>query len=285
MLIDISGVKVIYNKNTDFRHMALDNLNLTIDRGEFMGVVGHTGSGKTTLLQLLNGLEMPTEGRILIDELNTTHKANLSLIRQKVGLVFQYPEHQLFGATVFEDVAFGLKNQGVKDEGELTRLVKAAMDKVGLDYDYFHHLNPLSLSGGEQRKVAIAGILACQPEVLALDEPLAGLDLTGKSELVNLLKKLHNQGTTIILVSHNMDIILDLASRVLVFNQGKLAFDGEPVKAFINKPLMAESGLDMPDILRVSTGLKEKGIEEEGFFRVEEGIATISRLLEGKKNV
>lgn len=276
---------MIYNKNTDFQHIALDNLCLTIGRSEFLGVVGHTGSGKTTFLQLLNGLESPTEGRILIDELDTGHKANLPLIRRKVGLVFQYPEHQLFGATVFEDVAFGLKNQGIKDEDELENLVKTAMERVGLEYDYFHSLNPLYLSGGEQRKAAIAGILACQPEVLALDEPLAGLDSIGRFELIKLLKELHSQGTTIILVSHDMDIILDLASRVLIFNKGKLAFDGEPVKALVNKPLLSESGLDMPELLKVSVGLKEKGFEVESFYRVEEGIATISPLLEGKKNV
>ncbi|HLV10324.1 MAG TPA: energy-coupling factor transporter ATPase, partial [Halanaerobiales bacterium] len=227
MEIELKGVTHIYDE--DHFVQALNGINLNISDNEFVGLVGHTGSGKSTLVQLMNGLIKPTEGQVIIEGKDITNPDfNLQEIRQNIGLVFQYPEHQLFEETVYDDVAFGPRNLGF-EEDEVSRRVKEALELVGLDYEIFRERSPFNLSGGQQRKVAIAGVLAMEPEVLILDEPSAGLDPRGREQLVKLLKNLYRDyKMTIILISHRMEEIARLSTRVLVMNEGKLVLDGSP---------------------------------------------------------
>src|SRR5699024_4873394 len=220
-----------------------------IGKGEFIGLIGHTGSGKSTLVQHLNGLIKPTKGRIIIGDSDITSKdANLKEIRQKVGLVFQYPEHQLFEETVYEDIAFGPKNLGLyKDEVEAR--VRDAMSFTGLDFERLKDRSPFELSGGQKRRVAIAGVLAMKPEVLILDEPTAGLDPRGRDEILEEIQKVYEkEGTTIILVSHSMEDIAKLVNRIIVMDKGKIKMDGEPRKIFKSSEELESIGLDIPQV-------------------------------------
>lgn len=258
MLIKLEKVSHYYDEESGMP--ALKEVSLTVNRGEFIGLVGHTGSGKSTLAQTLNGLIRPSAGQILVDGEDITKSGvNLRTVRQKIGLVFQYPEHQLFEETVEKDIAFGPNNLGFSKD-EVEQRVAWAMDLVQLDYTEFRNRSPFQLSGGQKRKVAIAGVLAMKPQVLVLDEPSAGLDPMGRNQLLQLLTQL-NKGyqMTIILVSHRMEEVAELAGRLLVMNDGQLVLDDSPQKVFQQVELLEEIGLGIPQISRLLWELKKKG--------------------------
>ncbi len=284
MLIELKNVSHIYAD--DFQGTeALKNINLKIRDHEFIGLVGHTGSGKSTLVQLLNGLIKPSSGSVIIDGVNITEeKTGLLGIRRKIGLVFQYPEHQLFEETVFGDVAFGPRNLGLSEE-EVEVRVRESLELVGLDYEEFKDRSPFNLSGGQQRKVAIAGVLAMKPEVLILDEPSAGLDPQGRQQLISLLEYLYNKkGMTIILVSHRMEEIAHLANRVIVMSEGEIIFDDSPAKVFSEVERIRELGLDLPEITEILWRLNRKGLKvRTDIFSLAEAVEEISRELRGSE--
>jgi len=238
----------------------LDNINLTINEKDFIGLIGHTGSGKSTLVQHLNGLIKPTSGRVIVDGIDTKDaNGNLLKVRQKVGLVFQYPEHQLFEETIYKDIAFGPSNLGL-DEGEIYNRVKTAMELVGLDFEKLKDRSPFELSGGQKRRVAIAGVLAMEPKVLVLDEPTAGLDPRGRDEILGRIKKLYEEkNITIILVSHSMEDIAKLVNRIVVMHRGKIVMDGETKEVFKQVEKLEQIGLGIPQITSFMRKFKEKG--------------------------
>lgn len=262
MGIVIENLSYIYDPGTPFETVALDNISLSIETGEFIGLIGHTGSGKSTLIQHLNGLIKPTSGRILLNGDDLTGKqVKLSEVRKKVGLVFQYPEYQLFEETVYRDIAFGPGNLGL-DEKEIDRRVKDAMELVNLEYDLYAEKSPFELSGGQKRRVAIAGVLAMEPEVLILDEPTAGLDPRGRDEILNQIKRLHDQrGMTVILVSHSMEDISRLVERIVVMHRGAVEIVGTKQEVFSRAKRLEEIGLGLPQILYLVNALKEKGLD------------------------
>lgn len=247
MPIVIEHLNYVYMSGGPYETHALDDVSLTIGDGEFVGLIGHTGSGKSTLVQHLNGLLLPTSGTITVDGLNIADKAtDRRAIRRKVGLVFQYPENQLFEETVEKDIAFGPKNLGL-DDAEIDRRVRDAMRKVALDYDALHERSVFELSGGQMRRVAIAGVLAMEPRTLVLDEPCAGLDPRGREEILGLIRDLHRDtGATIVMVSHSMDDVASLAERVIVMNHGRVAMDGAPREVFSRGAELRAIGLDVP---------------------------------------
>ena len=272
MSIVIEHLNYVYMAGGPYETKALNDINLTIRDGEFIGLIGHTGSGKSTLVQHLNGLIMPTSGRVLVDGMDLADKAtDRRAVRQRVGLVFQYPENQLFEETVEKDIAFGPKNLGL-DENEIARRVKDAMRRVALDYDKLHDRSVFELSGGQMRRVAIAGVLAMEPQVLVLDEPCAGLDPRGREEILGLIKKLHEEaGTTIVMVSHSMDDVASLAERVIVMNHGEVAMDGAPRDVFSCGEELRGMGLDVPQAVQLAQKLRDRGYDiPEGIYRVEE---------------
>ena len=272
MSIVIEHLNYVYMAGGPYETKALSDVNLTIRDGEFIGLIGHTGSGKSTLVQHLNGLIMPTSGRVLVDGMDLADKAtDRRAVRQRVGLVFQYPENQLFEETVEKDIAFGPKNLGL-DDNEIARRVKDAMRRVALDYDKLHDRSVFELSGGQMRRVAIAGVLAMEPQVLVLDEPCAGLDPRGREEILGLIKKLHEEaGTTIVMVSHSMDDVASLAERVIVMNHGEVAMDGAPRDVFACGEELRGMGLDVPQAVQLASKLRERGFDiPEGIYRVEE---------------
>lgn len=272
MSIVIEHLNYVYMAGGPYETKALNDINLTISDGEFIGLIGHTGSGKSTLVQHLNGLIMPTSGRVLVDGMDLADKAtDRRAVRQRVGLVFQYPENQLFEETVEKDIAFGPKNLGL-DEQEIARRVKDAMRRVALNYDKLHDRSVFELSGGQMRRVAIAGVLAMEPEVLVLDEPCAGLDPRGREEILGLIKKLHEEaGTTIVMVSHSMDDVASLAERVIVMNHGEVAMDGTPRDVFSCGEELRGMGLDVPQAVQLAQKLRDRGYDiPEGIYRVEE---------------
>ena len=281
MLIELKNVSHIYDDGQVTE--ALRNINLTIREREFIGLVGHTGSGKSTLVQLLNGLIKPSTGTITIDGLNITEgKTSLLGIRRKIGLVFQYPEHQLFEETIYGDVAFGPRNLQLEEE-EVEIRVREALELVGLDYEEFKDRSPFNLSGGQQRKVAIAGVLAMKPEVLILDEPSAGLDPQGRQQLINLLEYLYEEkGMTIILVSHRMEEIARLSNRVIVMSEGEIIFDDRPEKVFSEVERIRKLGLDLPEITEILWRLNKKGLQvRTDLFSLTEAVEEISKELRG----
>ena len=261
MPIQLINVTHTYSEGSAFQATAINNVNLTIEDGEFIAVIGHTGSGKSTLVQHLNGLLKPTSGQILIDgeDLNG-EKTDRRRIRQKVGLVFQYPEYQLFEETVAKDIAFGPKNLGLSDE-EIDQRVRRAMAHVHLDYDKYAQRSPFELSGGQMRRVAIAGVLAMEPKVLILDEPTAGLDPKGRDRILSMVQELHAQGgVTVIMVSHSMDDVARLASRLVVMSRGELVATGTPREIFRQVEMMESIGLGVPEAAKLCALLREKGI-------------------------
>lgn len=262
MIIDIKNVNYIYNPGTPFEKKALSNINIQIDEGEFIGLIGHTGSGKSTLVQHLNGLLKPTSGDVIVDGINTSKKdVSLREIRQKVGLVFQYPEHQLFEETIYADIAFGPKNLGLKDN-EVDMRVKSAMENVGLDFESLKDRSPFELSGGQKRRAAIAGVIAMKPKLLILDEPTAGLDPAGRDEILGGIRKLYEkEKMTIVLVSHSMEDIAKLANRILVMDKGELVMDDSPKEVFKRAPELEEIGLGVPQITNFMRELKSKGYD------------------------
>lgn len=259
MSIKVNHLTHIYNEGTTFEKKALDDVNIEIKKGEFIGLIGHTGSGKSTLIQHFNAILTPTSGEILLDEKNIYEdKTKLKQIRQKIGLVFQYPEHQLFEMTVLKDVAFGPNNMGLSKE-EVNQRVKAAIKTVGLKEEVYEK-SPFELSGGQKRRVAIAGVLAMNPEVLILDEPTAGLDPKGRDEILDAIKKLHEErGITIILVSHSMEDVAKMVSRIIVMHKGKVALTGTPKEVFAKVDEIEKMGLAAPQISYVLTELNKKG--------------------------
>ena len=260
MSIRLENVNYIYGEGSGQEKWALKNINLTIHDREFIGIVGHTGSGKSTLTQLLNGLEKPSSGTIYYnDEDIQADGYERRKLRQKVGLVFQYPEHQLFEVSVIKDVEFGPRNLGLSNL-EVEKRSFDALKQVGLSDDLLD-VAPFALSGGQKRRVAIAGVLAMQPEVLILDEPTAGLDPAGRTEILELLKKLHEENNiTVILVSHSMDDVARYAGRILVMNRGELVLDGEPQKVFQYRDELRKIGLDVPQSTNILYELRDRGM-------------------------
>ncbi len=263
-LLEIRNLNYVYSPGTPFAKHALKDINLTVEAGEFIGLVGHTGSGKSTLVQHLNGLIRPTSGEIIIDGKNYLDgKESLAPLRQKVGLVFQYPEYQLFEETILKDVAFGPENLGLSED-EVKERVYWALEKVSIDPKKMGDKSPFELSGGQMRRVAIAGILAMKPAVLVLDEPTAGLDPHGSYEILEEIRDIfETEDTTIFLVSHSMEEVARLATRMIVMDHGQVALDG-PTREVFNQPKKLESvGLGVPQVRRVMEELKERGLPIE----------------------
>lgn len=272
MSISVSHLTHCYSEGTAFRTVALDDVSFSIDKCEFVGIIGHTGSGKSSLVQHLNGLLKPSSGTIMIDgqDLNAEGTDRRS-IRQKIGLVFQYPEYQLFDETVAKDISFGPKNQGLSED-EIDQRVRYAMSCVKLDYDKYADRSPFELSGGQMRRVAIAGVIAMKPEVLILDEPTAGLDPRGRDNILTMLEELHEkEHVTIIMVSHSMDDMARLATRLLVLSKGRIIADGTPGEVFSRTDMMRDAGLDIPEAAVLANALREKGYPvPEGLYKINE---------------
>ena len=283
MPIVIEGLTHTYMPNSPFQATAVHDVSLTIADGEFVGLIGHTGSGKTTLVQHLNGLLKPTSGRVLVDGVDVFAKGtDRHAIRNKVGLVFQYPEHQLFDETVAKDIAFGPRNLGLSAE-EIGKRVRGACAAVGLDYEAMADRSIYELSGGQMRRVAIAGVLAMRPSVLVLDEPTAGLDPRGRQDILNMICGLHDVGgLTVIMVSHSMEDIARLVSRILVMNRGQLVMDGAPVDIFMRGAALRAMGLDVPEAVRLADALRMKGFAiPPEVYRMEDVARAIVGAMEG----
>ena len=262
--IRVENLRHTYSAGTPFEKVAIDEINLTIPQGQFLGLLGHTGSGKSTFIQHLNALLTPTEGRILVggEDINRDKKARRD-VKWQVGLVFQYPEYQLFEETVYADIAFGPKNMGLKKE-EIDERVREAAGFVGVEESLFDR-SPLELSGGQKRRVAIAGVIAMRPGVLILDEPTAGLDPAGCRRIMeNIINYREKSGATVIIVSHNMDDAARLTERLLVFNHGRVAMDGTPEEIFSRPQELIEIGLAVPQATSIAMALRERGIELPG---------------------
>lgn len=275
MSIKVEQLSHIYSPGTPFESVALKNVNFEVKNGEFIGLIGHTGSGKSTLIQHLNGLLKATSGKIYIDGMDlTSSNVTLTDIRKKVGLVFQYPEYQLFEETIEKDIAFGPSKLNLSVE-EITKRVKDAMYMVGLNYEELKDKSPFELSGGQKRRVAIAGVLAMKADILILDEPTAGLDPKGRDEILNQIKVVQQTyGTTIILVSHSMDDVSRLVSRLIVMNRGEVAFDGTPRQIFAHQKKMEAISLGVPKVVELSNRLREQGWE------ISEDILTLEEMKE-----
>ena len=281
MSIVIEHLNYVYMQGGPYETKALDDVSLTIHDGEFVGLIGHTGSGKSTLVQHLNGLILPTSGKITVDGMDLADKnTDKRAIRRRVGLVFQYPENQLFEETVEKDIAFGPKNLGL-DEAEIDRRVRTAMRRVALDYDALAQRSVFELSGGQMRRVAIAGVLAMEPQTLVLDEPCAGLDPKGREEILGLISDLHREsGATIVMVSHSMDDVAALAERVIVMNHSKVAMDGAPREVFSRGEELRAIGLDVPQAVELAQKLREKGFDvPEGIYKIEEVRAAVEAIV------
>ena len=285
MSIVIKNLTYVYNEDMPFASKALDNINLEIKDKDFVGIIGHTGSGKSTLIQHLNGLLKPSSGEIYINDFNITNTdINLTDIRKRVGVVFQYPEYQLFEETVEKDIAFGPLNLGL-DENEVNYRVKSSMEAVGLSYKEYKDKSPFELSGGQKRRVAIAGVIAMNPEVLILDEPTAGLDPGGRDEIFELIKTLHRENDmTIILSSHSMDDMAKLAKTIIVMNRGKVEFVGTPREIFNTKAMrLKEIGLDIPQTIELAIKLRENGFDiRNDILTIEEAKEEIIRVMKGR---
>ena len=286
MSIKVRNLTYIYDEGMPFENRALDDITFDIEDNDFVGLIGHTGSGKSTRIQHLNGLLKPSSGNIYINDFEITQKdINLTEIRKRVGVVFQYPEYQLFEETIEKDIAFGPGNMGL-DQDEITRRVKASMEAVGLDYEKYREKSPFELSGGQKRRVAIAGVIAMDPEVLILDEPTAGLDPGGREEIFELIKKLHRErNITVILSSHSMDDMAKLVKTLIVMNKGKIEFMGNPREVFNNNAhRLKEIGLDIPQVLELAIKLREKGFDiRQDIITPEEAKDEILRVIGGRK--
>ena len=280
-ILQVQNLNYIYSAGTPFEHQALHDVSFSVNRGEFIGIIGHTGSGKSTLMQQLNGLLKPTSGKILLDGKDIW--ADKKLTRQarfRVGLVFQYPEYQLFEETVYKDIAFGPKNMGLKAD-EIDRRVREAAAIVGLTEAQLE-VSPFDLSGGQKRRVAIAGVIAMEPEVLILDEPTAGLDPVGREEILKNIedyRRKHN--ATIMMVSHSMDDVARLTDRLLVMNGSHLAMDGTPAEVFTRAEELVEMGLNIPQVTRVFLELKHLGLDVEPVYTIEQAVKVLKKIKEG----
>ena len=281
MSIKIENLTYVYMPKTPFEKKALDNVSLEIEDGEFLAVIGHTGSGKSTLIQHLNGLLKPASGKIYVDGTDITDKdTKLVDIRKKVGLVFQYPEYQLFEETIAKDIAYGPTNLGL-NEDEILRRVKKSMEMVGLDYDEYKDISPFELSGGQKRRVAIAGVIAMEPNVLILDEPTAGLDPAGRDDILEQIKFLHEKyNMTIIFVSHSMEDVGKLAEKIIVMNDGHIEIQGKPKEVFREIDTLERIGLAVPQVTYLMRELKRKGFNvSEDIFTVEKAKSELLNIL------
>ena len=281
-ILEVRNLTHTYSAGTPFEHKAIDNMNFSVERGEFIGIIGHTGSGKSTLMQHLNGLLKPTAGTVLLDG-EDIHK-DKKFTRQarfRVGLVFQYPEYQLFEETVYKDIAFGPKNMGLKPD-EIDRRVRESAKLVGLTEKQLE-VSPFDLSGGQKRRVAIAGVIAMEPEVLILDEPTAGLDPASRAEILeNIETYRKTKNATIMMVSHSMNDVARLTERLLVLCGSKIAMDGPPAEVFTRAQELLDMGLDIPDITRVFLRLQQMGLAVEPVYTMEQALETVKKLKEGK---
>lgn len=262
MSIKLSNIYHTYSKGTPFERLALQDVSLEIAKGEIVAIIGHTGSGKSTLVQHLNGLLKPDKGTAAIDDIDISSKGvQAKNARQQVGMVFQYPEHQIFAETVFEDIAFGPRNKGFNEE-EVAKAVREAMAFVGLDYDTFAQRSPFQMSGGQMRRVAIAGVVAMNPDYLVLDEPSAGLDPRSRNAVFREIMDLHkSRGIAIVLVTHSMEEAVKYANRLLVMNAGKVLFDGEPAAIFKEHGTeLVQVGVDVPQVYKLADLLRQKGL-------------------------
>lgn len=286
MSIQVRNIKHIYERGMPTESVALDDISFDVDDGEFLGIIGHTGSGKSTLLQHLNGLLKPDEGTIVIGGADITAEGiSMVEIRKRIGLVFQYPEYQLFEETVAKDVAFGPRNLGLSDE-EIGERVKEAIELVGLDYDEIKDRSPFELSGGQKRRVAVAGVIAMRPEVLILDEPTAGLDPKAHRDMLAMIEEVHRRtGNITILVSHNMADIARLSDQILVIDSGHLVVSGTPKEVFSRTEELERVGLDLPPITILTENLRKRGMDiEKTILSVDEAAEQIASYLKARGN-
>ncbi len=283
-ILQVQNLRHVYSIGTPFEHVALDDVTFSVERGEFIGIIGHTGSGKSTLMQHLNGLLKPTSGKILLDGKDIwADKATTRQSRFRVGLVFQYPEYQLFEETVYKDIAFGPRNMGL-DEKEVDRRVRVAAGFVGIT-DAQLEVSPFDLSGGQKRRVAIAGVIAMEPEVLILDEPTAGLDPVGREDiLANIEAYRKAKNATIMMVSHSMNDVARLTDRLLVMCDARLAMNGTPDEVFSHAQELLEMGLDIPELTRVFLQLQKLGLNVNPVYTVDQAVQAMQRLKGGNGN-
>ena len=284
MSIILTNVSYTYMPGTPYERKALNNVSLTIEPGEFVGIIGHTGSGKSTLVQHLNGLLKPTVGSVTVEHTDLHAKGDAAKkARRKVGMVFQYPEHQLFEETIYEDISFGPRNLGL-DADEIDRRVRLGMEFVGLDFEAFAKRSPFRLSGGQMRRVAIAGVIALRPDYLVLDEPSAGLDPRGRDEIFSQVINLHQTtGTAVVLVSHNMEDIARMANRLIVMSSGEVKLDGSPEDIFRNRQQdLAAAGVDVPPVTGLMTAIKQRGLAvDDGALTVKQAVQSIAATVKG----
>ena len=280
-ILEVRNLSHTYSIGTPFEHKALENVSFTVERGEFVGIIGHTGSGKSTLMQHLNGLLKPESGEILLDGVGIwSNKKITRESRFRVGLVFQYPEYQLFEETVYKDIAFGPKNMGLKP-AEIDRRVREAAKLVGLADEQLE-VSPFDLSGGQKRRVAIAGVIAMEPEVLVLDEPTAGLDPEGREEVLSNIEAYRkSKNATIMMVSHSMNDVARLADRLLVMNDATLAMEGTPEQVFTRAQELVDMGLDIPEITKLFLQLQRRGLPVEPVYTMQQAVETLRKLKEG----
>ena len=281
-ILQVKNLSYVYSAGTPFEHKALDAVNFTLHRGEFLGVIGHTGSGKSTLMQQLNGLLKPTSGQVLLNGVDIwSDKQTTRQARFQVGLVFQYPEYQLFEETVYKDIAFGPKNMGL-DEREVDRRVREAAGFVGIT-DRQLQASPFDLSGGQKRRVAIAGVIAMEPELLILDEPTAGLDPVGRAEILGNIESYRKvKNATVMMVSHSMEDVARMTDRLLVLYGSRLIMDAPPAVVFAHAGELVNMGLDIPKVTQIFLDLKEMGLDVENVYTLEQAVRQLLRLKEGK---
>lgn len=283
-ILQVKNLNHIYSIGTPFEHQALKDVSFQVERGEFIGVIGHTGSGKSTLMQQLNGLLKPTSGQVLLDGVDIWSDKKLTRqARFRVGLVFQYPEYQLFEETVYKDIAFGPRNMGLSKD-EIDRRVREAADFVGLTEEQLN-VSPFELSGGQKRRVAIAGVIAMEPEVLILDEPTAGLDPEGRAEILgNIDRYRREMNATIMMVSHSMEDVARMTDRLLVLCGSRIAMDGTPADVFARAEELVEMGLNIPQVTQVFLSLKKMGVDVDNVYTMDQAVEALKRLKGGISN-
>ncbi len=283
-ILQVQNLNYIYSVGTPFEHQALQDISFSVNKGEFIGIIGHTGTGKSTLMQQLNGLLKPTSGQVLLDGKDIWSDKKLTRqARFRVGLVFQYPEYQLFEETVYKDIAFGPKNMGLKPE-EIDRRVREAAGFVGLTEAQLE-ASPFDLSGGQKRRVAIAGVIAMEPEVLILDEPTAGLDPSGRAEiLANIEAYRQAKQAAVMMVSHSMEDVARLTDRLLVLCGSKLAMDGTPAEVFTHAQELVDMGLSIPQVTQVFLRLRQLGLDVNNVYTIDQAVAELKRIRGGGDN-
>ena len=280
-ILQVKDLSYVYSAGTPFEHKALDNVNFTLNQGEFVGIIGHTGSGKSTLMQQLNGLLKPTSGQVLLGGVDIwSDKQFTRQARFRVGLVFQYPEYQLFEETVYKDIAFGPKNMGLS-EAEIDKRVREAAGFVGITQRQLQ-VSPFDLSGGQKRRVAIAGVIAMEPEVLILDEPVAGLDPIGRAEILENIEAYRKaKNATILMVSHSMEDVANMTDRLLVLYGSHLVMDDAPANVFVHAQELVDMGLNIPRVTQIFLDLRKKGLDVPNVYTIEQAVDTLIRLKEG----